>query len=76
MSVDVNAILELMVAELDLDEGEIEPTSTMDEVENWDSLGHLRVCMALEAAHGVKIPMEKVPELVSVPAIVAFLENT
>jgi acyl carrier protein len=75
VSVNLADVLELLAGELDLDDGEIGARSTMDDVENWDSLGHLRVCMALEAHYGVKIPMERVPELTSVPAILALLET-
>ena len=70
VSVDMDELLDLIGRELDLDEGEITATSTMDEVDGWDSLGHLRVCMAMEARYGLRIPMERVPELRSVPAIV------
>jgi acyl carrier protein len=48
--------------------------ASMDDVENWDSLAHLRVCMALEDQFGISIPLETVGELTSVEAIVAFLE--
>lgn len=73
MSVDVADVLAVITSELDLDEGEVTAESTIDDVENWDSLGHLRVCMALEQRFGVKIPMEDIADLRSVPAIVAKL---
>lgn len=73
MSVDVADVLAVITSELDLDEGEVTADSTIDDVENWDSLGHLRVCMALEQRFGVKIPMEDIADLRSVPAIVAKL---
>ena len=47
--------------------------STSTDVEFWDSLGHLRVCMALEERYGIEIPMEDIAELQSVPAIVTYL---
>ncbi len=68
--IDVDELLDLIGRELDLDPGEIGPESTMDEVDGWDSLGHLRLCMAMEARYGIRIPMERVPELRSVPALV------
>lgn len=71
--IDVSDVLHVMTGELDLDEGEIGAHSTMDDVDNWDSLGHLRVCMALEHRYGVRIPMEQVTELRSVPAIIDLL---
>ena len=70
VSIDVDELLDLISRELDLDPGEIGPDSTMDEVDGWDSLGHLRLCMAVEARYGMRIPMEDVPELGSVPAII------
>lgn len=73
MNVEVGEILELLTHELDLDEGEIGPESTAEEIVNWDSLGQLSVCMALETRYQVKIPMEQVGELQSVPAIVGYL---
>jgi len=73
VSVDVADVLAVITSELDLDEGEVTAESTIDDVENWDSLGHLRVCMALEQRFGVKIPMEDIADLRSVPAIVAKL---
>ena len=75
VSVDVADVLSVLYRELDLDEGDIGPASTSDEVENWDSLGHLRVCLALEDRYGVTIPMAQVPQLCSVPAIVTFLSG-
>jgi acyl carrier protein len=76
MHVDVEDVLAILQRELDLDEGDITAESRVGDVENWDSLGHLRVCMALEERYGVQIPMEEVGELQSVPAIVKYLADS
>jgi len=55
VSVDVADVLAVITTELDLDEGEVTAESTIDDVENWDSLGHLRVCMALEQRFGATL---------------------
>ena len=73
MSVSLAEVLDLLATELDLESGDIHATSTMESVENWDSLGHLRVCMALEARFAIKIPMEQVSDLTSVHAILTLL---
>lgn len=73
MSANLAEVLDLLAAELDLDSGIIDVSSTRESVENWDSLGHLRVCMALEAHFGIKIPMEQVSDLTSVRAILTLL---
>lgn len=75
MKISEDDVLRLMTRELDLDDGEIDGTSTMDQVENWDSLSQLRLCMAIEAQFGVSIPVERVSELTSVAAISSFLAN-
>jgi len=75
MHVDAEDLLAILTRELDLDEGDITEESTAADVELWDSLGHLRVCMALEERYGVQIPMEEVGELQSVPAILKYLAD-
>jgi len=75
MQVDVEDVLAILKRELDLDEGDITAESTATDVEFWDSLGHLRACMALEERYGIEIPMEDIGELQSVPAIVKYLAD-
>jgi acyl carrier protein len=76
MHVDVEDVLTILKRELDLDEGDITAESTATDVELWDSLGHLRVCMALEERYGIQMPMEDIGELQSVPAIVKYLADS
>jgi acyl carrier protein len=41
----------------------------------WDSLGHLRMCLALEERYGVIIDMETMATLTSIPRIVEFINR-
>jgi acyl carrier protein len=41
----------------------------------WDSMGHMDVMMSLEESFGVEVSTDTIGELVSVPAICAFLEG-
>jgi acyl carrier protein len=75
MEVDHAELLTLLERELDLDPGDLTETTTMAETEMWDSLAHLRLCMALEGEYAVTIPMELVGELTSVSAIISFLAD-
>jgi acyl carrier protein len=75
VNVEVDDILTLMTRELDLDVGDVTPESTADDIEEWDSLGHLALCMAIEARYGIVIPMDQVGELLSVPAIIDYLNR-
>jgi acyl carrier protein len=74
MKPTVEDVLGVLRQELDLDEGELSVSSSAEDVEFWDSLGHLRVCMALESRFGVQIPLDVVETLTSVGAILEFLD--
>jgi acyl carrier protein len=51
------------------------PTSHMDELPAWDSMGHMELIVTLEREFGVSLPTYRLHEMVSVPAIVdALLE--
>ena len=66
-------VVELVTRELGVAPGTITETTTSADVEGWDSLGHLQVCMALEAEFGVSPELEVLGTLDSVPAIVRYL---
>lgn len=66
-------VVVLVARELGVPSASISATTTSDEVEEWDSLGHLQICMALEAEFGVEVELDLVPDLDSVPAIVELV---
>jgi acyl carrier protein len=68
-------VISLIGRELDVPEGSITPNTVSGDVERWDSLGHLQICMALEAEFGISPELEELEELDSVAAIVAYLER-
>ena len=45
-------------------------------IKEWDSLNHLRICMAIEDRFETSIPMEEMLTLDSVPNIVLFLKHS
>ena len=49
--------------------GSVGPTSSMETVEAWDSMGHLMLTLELEQEFGVQIPPEDVEKMTSIPAI-------
>lgn len=75
MNVEASEIVDLLVTELGVDEGEVDADSRLGSVDKWDSLGHLRLCMAVESKYGVQIPADSVGQLLSVQAIVDFLRQ-
>jgi acyl carrier protein len=68
-------VIVLIQRELDLPEGTVTTDTTNADVESWDSLGHLRICMALEAEFGRSFELEQLGELTSVERIVAALRS-
>jgi acyl carrier protein len=44
----------VILRELDLDDYEINRTTTADAVPGWDSLSHVRIILALEAEYGIR----------------------
>ena len=53
---------------------QIERTTTADDLEAWDSLGHVHVMMAIENAFDIYMDVEDFAEMNSIPAIMKFLE--
>jgi acyl carrier protein len=49
-----------------LDPGSITAEATYETVPGWDSLGHLRLIMAVEEAFAVRFTTEEIPTLLSV----------
>ena len=66
---------EIMATALELPPGAIREDSTMDEIEEWDSLGHVHIMVALEQAFDLYMDVDDFAELDSVPAILQYLES-
>lgn len=68
-------VVAVVTRELSVPPGSINLLSTSDDVDRWDSLGHLQICMALEAEFGVSLGLEEVGQINSVPAIIEYLRG-
>ena len=68
-------VIALVTSELGVPAGSITSATSNGDIEKWDSLGHLQVCMALEAEFGVSPELEELAELDSVGAIVGYLRD-
>jgi len=68
-------VIGLVGRELGVPEGSITAATSSADVEKWDSLGHLQVCMALEAEFGISPELEELAELDSVSAIVDYVRD-
>jgi acyl carrier protein len=66
---------EIMATALELPTGSIRESSTMEEIEEWDSLGHVHIMVALEQAFDLYMDVEDFAELDSVPLILRYLAS-
>ncbi|MDZ7782393.1 MAG: acyl carrier protein [Halioglobus sp.] len=66
---------EIMASTLEISAKDISEDSTMDQIEEWDSLGHVHIMVALEQTFDLYMDAEDFAELDSVRAILRYLES-
>lgn len=66
-------IKEVMADVFELSPDRIPDDADTESLEQWDSLGHMQLMLALEAEFGVQIPTETMLELLSLEEIEEFL---
>ena len=72
---DENALRQVMGTVLEVPADTVGPATDMDTVENWDSLRHLTLVLALEQEFGVQIDDEDAGSITSYPLIKLVLED-
>ena len=72
-SVLVERIKALLAEVFQVPLGEVNANLAFGDLPQWDSMGHMDVMMSLEEHFGVEINTDTIGELVSVPAICAYL---
>lgn len=53
----------------------ITPQLSSDDVENWDSLGHLNLILALEQEFKVRFAPEQIQQMMSLESIIKILQQ-
>ncbi|HIF63058.1 MAG TPA: acyl carrier protein [Deltaproteobacteria bacterium] len=66
-------VREIMSGIFAVDEADLDENSSLETVENWDSLQHVNLIMALEEDFGVQIDVDDALEMVSFPEVVATM---
>ncbi len=59
-------IIALMEELLKVPEGTVTENTTMDDVEEWDSLAHVMIIGELEERFGIEIPLDEAVEITTV----------
>jgi acyl carrier protein len=60
---------------LELEPADVGPATSTDTVDQWDSVRHMNLIIALESAFDITIPDEEVAALTSYPVIKAVVEE-
>jgi acyl carrier protein len=68
-------VKEVMAGLFSVSPDEIGPDSSLESVEQWDSLNHVNLMMALEQAFGVRIDTEDALEMISFDGVCKTLER-
>jgi acyl carrier protein len=68
-------VADLMADVFDLDDFEVVETTCADDIEEWDSLSHIRFMITLERAFKVKFSNEEISELKNVGDLVTVIET-
>jgi acyl carrier protein len=68
-------VADLMADVFDLDDFVVANATSADDIEEWDSLSHIRFMITLERAFKVKFSNEEISELKNVGELVAVIEK-
>ena len=68
------SLREIMVDVFDNDDLEIDASTSADDVEEWDSLSHIRLIVAVERKFGVKFKNSEIESLKNVGELAKLIE--
>jgi acyl carrier protein len=73
--VEFDQLRQLMADVFECDPAKIQPDSTPDTLEAWDSLRLLDLILAIEQQMQIEISPDRLEEMMSVPAILAIVDE-
>ncbi len=72
---NLETIREIMLDVFDLDDLEINEATSADDIEEWDSLSHIRLIVAVERKFGFKFKNAEIEALKNVGDLLALIET-
>ena len=66
---------EIMIDVFDVDDLTLTPATTAEDVEEWDSLSHVRLVVAVERKFGFKLKTSEIESLKTVGDLVKLIET-
>ncbi len=70
----LNVVRETMADVFDIDDLEVSGTTTADDIEEWDSLSHIRLIVAIERKFGIKFKNSEIAALMNVGDLVNLID--
>lgn len=71
----LSTVNEIMIDVFDLDDLEVTPETTAADVEEWDSLSHIRLVVAIERKFGFKFKNSEIESLKTVGDLVNLIDT-
>lgn len=68
-------LLEMLEEVMDLDEGVLETTTVLEDLEEWDSLSALSLMAEAKKTYGKKLSAEEINDFVTVQDIIDYLQK-
>ena len=72
---DEDRLKQIVADVLEVEPGAIGPDFSMDTVEQWDSLRHLTLVLAIEDGFGISVPDEEAANITSWPLVRLVVEE-
>ena len=67
-------IRKLVARELEMSIENVPTDAGMDTFEQWDSISHINICLAIQSEFGIDMTTEEISDCTSLPKFVALLE--
>lgn len=71
----MNELLEMLEEIMDLDEGTLETTSVLEDIEEWDSLSALSLMAEAKKNFGKKLSADDINSFITVQDIIDYLQK-
>jgi acyl carrier protein len=70
----LDVVAKILAEAFGIDAATVTPETTPDDVEKWDSLGHMNMVAGLESAFTIQFEIDEIMEMASVAQILKVLE--
>lgn len=71
----IRKIIALVASELGLPVSKVNAGSSIETIQEWDSMAHLNICLAMQESFGIRIDMDTIGEATSVQALAKLVDK-